>query len=437
MPRSLRKFAVGLCSALVVLAARPVAAQELRSRIDAAVAQASDKIIVLRQQLHQNPELGNREFETGKVVAAHLKGLGLEVRTGVAKTGIVAVLKGGRPGPVIAIRSDMDALPVTEASGYPTPSTKRTTYLGKDVGVAHACGHDIHMAVVLGVASVLAPLKAQLPGTIVFLFQPSEEGPPAGEEGGAELMLKEGVFAEFKPTAVFGLHTSPDLPVGQVGYAPGPFFAESDQISITVTGKQAHGAAPHESVDPIVIASQIVLALQTIRSRNVPPLAASVVTIGIIQGGERGNIIPGKVEMVGTVRTYSTDVRKLIQRRITEIAELTARAGGGSAVVKYELGPSPVINDTALTRRMAPTLERVLGKGNAKIVDPTMGAEDFALFANATPGLFVRLGTTRPGGTSGLWHTPDFLADDQSVPMGMKVMANLLVDYLSPKGVTP
>ena len=435
MPRGHHTIAAGLALAIALpCAAR---AQDIRSRIDAAVVQASERIITLRQQLHQTPELGNREFETGKLVAAHLTALGLEVRTGVAKTGIVGILKGGRPGPVVAIRSDMDALPVTEASGYPTPSTKRTTYLGKEVGVAHACGHDIHMAVVLGVASVLAPMKAQLPGTIIFLFQPSEEGPPEGEEGGAELMLKDGVFREFKPSAVFGLHTSPDLPVGQVGYAPGPFFAESDGITIKVTGKQSHGAAPHDGVDPIVIASQIVLGLQTIRSRNVPPLEASVVTIGIFRGGERANIIPGTVELVGTVRTYKAEVRELIQRRITEIAELTARAGGGSAVVKYELGSPALINDSALTRRMAPTLERVAGKANAKVVVPTMGGEDFSLFANAVPGLFVRLGTTRPGGTSGLWHTPDFLCDDQSVPMGMRVMSNLLVDYLSPKGPTP
>ena len=437
MPRARRPAAAGLALALAVTAPRAVSAQDIRSRIDAAVAQASEPIIKLRQQLHQNPELGNREFETGKLIAAHLKGLGIEVRTGVAKTGVVGILKGGRPGPVVAIRSDMDALPVTEASGYPTPSVKRTTYLGKDVGVAHACGHDIHMAVVLGVASVLAPMKAQLPGTIIFLFQPSEEGPPEGEEGGAELMLKEGVFREFKPTAVFGLHTSPDLPVGQVGYAPGPFFAESDGLSIKVIGKQSHGAAPHDGVDPIVIASQIVLALQTIRSRNVPPLEASVLTIGIFRGGERANIIPGTVELTGTVRTYNPEVRKLIQRRITEIAELTARAGGGSAEVTYELGSPALLNDSALTKRMAPTLERVMGKENARVIPPTMGGEDFALFANQVPGLFVRLGTTRPGGKSGLWHTPDFLGDDQSVPAGMRVMSNLLVDYLTPKGPTP
>ncbi|MBI3789536.1 MAG: amidohydrolase [Gemmatimonadetes bacterium] len=435
-PRALPSLAAGLLLA-AALAPHAAAAQDLRTRIDAAVAQASEQVIKVRQQLHVNPELGNREFETGKLIASHLKGLGLEVRTGVAKTGVIGVLRGGRPGPVVAIRSDMDALPVTEASGYPTPSTKRTTYLGKEVGVAHACGHDIHMAVVLGVASVLAPMKAQLPGTILFVFQPSEEGPPEGEEGGASLMLKEGIFKEFKPTAVFGLHTSPDLPVGQVGYAPGPFFAASDGIAIKVTGKQSHGAAPHDGVDPIVIASQIVMGLQTIRSRNVPPLEASVVTIGIIRGGERYNIIPGAVELVGTVRSYNPEVRALIRRRISEIAENIARAGGGSAEVKYELGSPALLNDSALTRRMAPTLERVVGKANAKVVTPTMGGEDFSLFANEVPGLFVRLGTTRPGGTSGMWHTPDFLGDDQSVPTGMRVMSNLLVDYLSPRGPTP
>lgn len=436
-PRALRLLVAGLALATVI-APRTARAQDLRARIDAAVAQASEQVIKIRQTLHMNPELGNREFETGKLIAAHLKGLGLEVRTGVAKTGVVAVLRGGKPGPVVAIRSDMDALPVTEKSGYPFPSTKRTTYLGKDVGVAHACGHDIHMAVVLGTATVLAPMKAQLPGTIVFLFQPSEEGPPDGEDGGAELMLKEGVFKEYKPTAVFGLHTSPDLTVGQVGYAPGPFFAASDGLSIKVTGKQAHGAAPHDGIDPIVIAAQIVNALQTIRSRNVPPLEASVVTIGIIRGGERANIIPSSVEMIGTVRSYDANVRKLLHRRIVEIAELTAKAGGGSAEVKVELGTPALLNDSTLVRRMAPTLDRVAGKGNARVIQPTMGGEDFALFANEVPGMFVRLGTTKPGGTSGIWHTPDFLGDDQSVPMGMRVMSNLLVDYLSaPKAPQP
>ena len=419
--------------------AAPLHAQDavLRARIDAAVATASADLIRVRQQLHVNPELGNREFETATLVAAHLRGLGLEVRTGIAHTGVVGILRGGKPGPVIAVRSDMDALPVTEASGYPTMSTKRSSYLGKDVGISHACGHDIHMAVQLGVATVLAGVRAQLPGTIMFIFQPAEEGAPAGEDGGAALMVKEGIFAQLKPQAVFGFHTEPALPVGQVGYAPGPFFANSDAFVAIITGRQSHGAAPHEGVDPIVIASQVVLALQTIRSRNVPPLDASVLTVGVFRGGERYNIIPEQVELHGTVRSYSPAVRALVERRMREILAGTVAAGGGTFELQYAAGSSAVLNDSALTARMAPSLARTLGAGNARIVSPTMGGEDFSAFTTDVPGMFMKLGTTRAGGTSGGWHTPTFLGDDQAVPTGMRAMANLLADYLTTSKVVP
>ena len=418
---------------LALLACAPVlSAQDAArsARIDDAVVRVSAEIIAIRQRIHQNPELGNREFETATTIAAHLRALGLEVRTGVAHTGVVAIQRGGRPGPVVAVRSDMDALPVTEASGYPLPSTKRGTYLGKDVGIAHACGHDIHIAVQLGVATVLAGMKDQLPGTVMFIFQPAEEGAPEGEDGGAELMLKEGLFRTIKPAAIFGLHTEPGLPVGQVGYGAGPFFANSDGFIAVIKGKQAHGAAPHESVDPIVLASQVVLALQTIRSRNVPPLDASVITVGVMRGGERANIIPSEVELHGTVRSYTPAVRDLLERRIREVMAGTAAAGGGSSELRYTRGTPAVTNDTALTLRMAPTLARVLGAGNAKVIAPTMGGEDFAFFANEVPGMFIRLGTTKPGGTSGGWHTPTYLGDDTAVPAGIRVMSNLLVDFL-------
>ena len=403
---------------------------DLHSRIDSAVTRATAQLVAIRQQIHQNPELGNREFETAQTIAAHLRALGLEVRTGVAHTGVVGILRGGKPGPVVAVRSDMDALPVTEASGYPLPSTKRGTYLGKDVGIAHACGHDIHIAVQLGVATVLAGMRDQLAGTVMFIFQPAEEGSPEGEEGGAQLMLKEGLVRTMKPAAIFGLHTEPGLPVGQVGYAAGPFFANSDAFVAIIKGKQAHGAAPHESVDPIVLASQVVLALQTIRSRNVPPLEASVITVGVMRGGERYNIIPSQVELIGTARSYSPAVQALIERRIREVMAGTTAAGGGGYELTYTRGSPAVINDTALTLSMAPTLARVLGAANAKVIAPTMGGEDFSFFANEVPGMFIRLGTTRPGGTSGGWHTPTYLGDDTAVPMGMRVMANLLVDFL-------
>ena len=424
---------------LAVLLAPPMRAQDaaLRARIDAAVATASADLIKIRQQLHVNPELGNREFETARLVAAHLRSLGLEVKTGVAHTGVVGILRGGKSGPVIAVRSDMDALPVTEASGYPTMSTRRGTYLGKDVGISHACGHDIHMAVQLGVATVLASVRAQLAGTIMFIFQPAEEGAPEGEEGGAQLMIKEGLFKDLKPQAVFGFHTEPALPVGQVGYAPGPFFAYSDGFVAIIKGKQSHGAAPHEGVDPIVIASQVVLALQTIRSRNVAPLDPSVITVGIFRGGERYNIIPEQVELHGTVRSYTPAVRALQERRMREVIEGTVAAGGGSYELRYAPGSPAVFNDSALTARMVPSLKRTLGAANARLVPPTMGGEDFSYFTLDAPGMFMKLGTTTPGGASGGWHTPTFLGDDQAVPTGMRAMANLLADYLTTTRVVP
>ena len=417
----------------------PLHAQDaaLRARIDAAVVTATADLIRLRQQLHVGPELGNREFETAKVIAAHLRALGMDVKTGVAHTGVVGILKGGKPGPVIAVRSDMDALPVTEASGYPTMSTKRGSYLGKDVGISHACGHDIHMAVQLGVATVLAGVRAQLPGTIMFIFQPAEEGAPEGEEGGAALMIKEGIFKDMKPQAVFGFHTEPALAVGQVGYAPGPFFANADGFIAIIKGKQSHGAAPHESIDPIVIASQVVLALQTIRSRNVPPLDASVITVGIFRGGERANIIPEQVELHATVRSYTPAVRALLEKRVREVIAGTVAAGGGTFELRYALGYPAVLNDSALTNRMVSSLTRTLGTGNARLIPPTMGAEDFAYFAFEAPGMFMKLGTTKPGGTSGGWHTPTFLGDDQAVPAGMRAMSNLLADYLTSSRVVP
>ena len=431
-PRSRRRTVRTRVIVALLACAPALSAQDAarRARIDDAVVRASAEIIAIRQRIHQNPELGNREFETATTIAAHLRALGLDVRTGVAHTGVVAILRGGRPGPVVAVRSDMDALPVTEASGYPLPSTRRGTYLGKDIGIAHACGHDIHIAVQLGVATVLAGMKDQLPGTVMFIFQPAEEGAPEGEEGGAELMLKEGLFRTMKPAAIFGLHTEPGLPVGQVGYGAGPFFANSDGFIAVIKGKQAHGAAPHESVDPIVLASQVVLALQTIRSRNVPPLDASVITVGVMRGGERANIIPSEVELRGTVRSYTPAVRDLLERRIREVMAGTTAAGGGSFELRYTRGTPAVANDTALTLRMAPTLTRVLGAGNAKVIAPTMGGEDFAFFANEVPGMFIRLGTTKPGGTSGGWHTPTYLGDDTAVPAGIRVMSNLLVDFL-------
>jgi amidohydrolase len=399
-------------------------------RIDRAVARLTPAVTAIRHQLHQNPELSNREFETARLVAEYLRGLGLEVDTGVAHTGVVATLRGGRPGPVVAVRADIDALPVAEATDLPFRSTKRATYLGQDVGVMHACGHDIHTAVLLGVASILAEIRGDLPGTVRFIFQPAEEGAPPGEEGGAKLMLAEGVFRTLRPAAVFGLHTKAQLDVGIIGYTPGPALAATDQFRVVIRGRQAHGAAPHLGIDPVVTAAQAVLALQTIRSRNLSPFEPSVVTVGIIRGGTRWNIIPGEVELHGTVRTYRVDVQDTIERRMHEILGGITAAAGASYELTYSRYVPPTVNDTVLTRRMAPTLERAVGAANAQRIDPWMAGEDFSYFANEVPGFFFMLGVHKPGTTSGDHHSPTFLADDSAIPVGMRAMANVVVDYL-------
>lgn len=421
---------------IALLAAAAPAAGQGDPRVEAAVARYADEIIRLRQQIHQNPELGNREFETAKLVAEHLRKNGLEVQTEVAHTGVVGILRGGRPGPVVAVRADMDALPVTEATDYPFKSTVRTTYLGQNVGVSHACGHDIHVAVQLGVVSVLASMKDELPGTIKFIFQPAEEGPPPGEEGGADLMVREGVLEAPRPSAVFGLHAFSEMEVGKVGYTPGPALAAVDHFRITVRGQQAHGAAPHLSVDPVVMASQAIMAFQTIRSRNLPPLEPSVITVGIVRGGTRFNIIPDEVHLEGTVRTYSPEVRDAVERRMGEILAGITQAGGGDYELDYDRGTPATINDIALTEQMAPTLAKVVGQDKVDVLDPTMGGEDFAYYANEVPGFFYRLGMVKPGTTSGGHHTPTFMADDASVPVGMRVMANVVLDYLQSGGIT-
>ena len=425
-------FALGVLVALSLgPALRPAAAQgPLDARIDQAVERLAPRIIELRHQIHQNPELSNRETKTAELVAAHLRSLGLEPKTGIAKTGVVALLKGGKPGPLIAVRADMDALPVVEQTDLPFKSTRKDNFLGQEVGVAHACGHDIHTSVQLGVVSVLAGMKEDLPGSILFIFQPAEEGPPPGERGGADLMLEEGVFEGAKPKAVFALHSFPDLEVGQVGYNPGPTMAAVDQFVIKVKGKQSHGAYPHLSVDPVVMASQAVLALQTIRSRNLSPFEPSVVTVGIFRGGERFNIIPGEVHLEGTVRTYSEDARNEIERRMREILDGITRSAGGSFEMQYQKNAPATVNDKALTEAVRPLLERAAGADNVKVVEPSMGGEDFAYFANEVPGFYYRLGVVKPGTASGGLHTPTFRADDSAVPVGMRVMSRLLAGYL-------
>jgi amidohydrolase len=433
----------GAVAALLLLAAAAASAQQgapglaqqgapaLGERIDAEVARLAPGIVEIRHHIHQHPELGNREHETAALVAEHLRELGLEVATGIAHTGVVGVLEGGRPGPVVAVRADMDALPVTEETDFPFRSTVRAEYLGQEVGVAHACGHDVHTAVGLGVASVLAALRDDLPGTVVFLFQPAEEGPPPGEEGGARLMLEEGVFERFpRPEAIFALHAFHDFAVGEVGLNPGATMASVDQFAATIRGKQAHGAYPHLGIDPVVMAAQAVTALQTIRSRTLPATAPSVVTVGIIRGGERFNIIPAEVRLEGTVRTYDEGIRRQIETRMREILDGVTRAGGGSFELEYRNNAPATINDPELTARARSSLERTLGAGQVATTDPTMGGEDFAFFADQVPGVYFRLGVVEPGTESGAIHTPTFRAADGSVAVGMRAMANLVVDFL-------
>jgi amidohydrolase len=415
---------------IVLLA--PLGLRAQNPTIDAAVAKFAPETIELRHQIHQHPELGNRETKTAALVAAHLRKLGFDsVTENVAHTGVVGVLKGGRPGGVVAIRADMDALPVTEDTGYAFASKVRTEYLGQQVGVMHACGHDIHTAVQLGVASVLATMRAEIPGTVKFIFQPAEEGPPPDEEGGAEMMVKEGVLQNPRPTAIFGLHTFAEMEVGTLGYTPGPALAAVDHFKVRIIGKQSHGAAPHLGVDPVVMASQAVLALQTIRSRNLDPLAPSVVTVGIVRGGTRFNIIPDELWLEGTVRTYGPEIRDAVERRMGEILAGITQAGGGTHELVYDRGTPATINNLALTDQMAPTLANIVGRNNVEVLDPTMGGEDFAYYANEIPGFFFRLGMVKPGTESGGHHTPTFRADDSSIPIGMKAMANLVLDYLA------
>jgi amidohydrolase len=417
------------------LVALPVTGAPAGSPLDARIDQEAQKVapqlVEIRHRIHQNPELSNRETQTAELVATYLRGLGLEARTGIAKTGVVALLKGGKPGPVIAVRADMDALPVIEETDFPFKSTKKDTFLGQQVGVAHACGHDIHTSVELGVAAVLSSIQKDLPGSVLFIFQPAEEGPPPGEKGGAKLMLEEGLFQQYKPTAVFGLHSFPELNVGEVGFNPGPTMAAVDQFRIKIHGKPSHGAYPHLSIDPIVVGAEAVMALQTIRSRNLSPFEPSVLTVGIFRGGERFNIIPGEVMLEGTVRTYNPDVRAEVERRMREILDGVTKANGASFELEYQKNAPATVNNPALTQEVRPLLERALGAGNVKIVEPSMGGEDFAYFANEVPGFFYRLGVLKPGTTSGGLHTPTFRGDDGAVPVGIRVMSRLLVDYLA------
>ena len=404
-------------------------------RLDTAIDGNMPKVIEWRRDLHRNPELSNREIRTSKLVAAHLQSLKLEVRTGIAHTGVVGVLRGGRPGPVIALRADMDALPVTEQTDLPFKSVATAEFRGEKVGVMHACGHDGHTAILMGAASILAAMREELPGTVMFVFQPAEEGPPDGERGGAPLMLAEGLFSQMKPEAMFGLHLWAQLNTGQIGYRSGPMMAGSDRFRVVVNGRQTHGARPWGGVDPIVTASQIVLGLQTIVARQTDlTRAPAVVSIGSVKGGVRFNIIPDTVELVGTVRTFDAQMRRETLERIERTATQIAAGAGATATVEFDDAPnSVVVNGPALTERMLGTLKAAAATDGLVVLPFSTVSEDFSAYSDQVPTLFVFVGSTPSGqdaATAPSNHSPLFRVDEQSLAVGVRTMVGLALDYL-------
>jgi len=404
-------------------------------QVDAAAAALEAKVIGWRRDFHQHPELSNRETRTAGVVTDHLRRLGLKVETRVAHTGVVGLIDSGKPGPVIALRADMDALPVTEQVDVPFASKARATYNGQDVGVMHACGHDCHVAILMGVAEVLAAAKDGLKGKVKFIFQPAAEGPRAGEEGGAALMIKQGVLENPKPDVIFGLHVFAGIEAGRIAYRPGPTMASADRIRVIVNGRQTHAALPWRGVDPIVISSQIVLGLQTIISRQVDvSLEPAVLSIGAIRGGIRDNIIPDTVEMLGTVRTFDEAMRADIRARIRNTVELIAKSAGGSARVEFDSAYPVTVNDVPLTERMVPTLERVAGKSNVFLGQKITGYEDFSHYQQKIPGFFYFVGITPSGidrKQSAPNHSPHFFVDESALLVGLRSLVHLTLDYMA------
>ena len=408
----------------------------LRMEVSKKALSIEKKVINWRRDFHEHPELGNSEVRTAGIVAKHLASLGIEVQTGIAKTGVVGILKGGKPGPVVALRADMDGLPVTERVNLPFASKVKGIYNGKEVRVMHACGHDSHVAILMGVAEVLASIRKEIPGTIKFIFQPAEEGAPEGEQGGAELMVKEGVLENPKVDVIFGLHINSQTAVGDIAYRPGGTMAGSNGLKITVTGKQAHGGYPWSSVDPIVISAQIINNLQTIVSRNLNVTEnPGVVTIGMINGGVRSNIIPETVEMFGTVRTVSKKDEAMFVERITTIATKTAEAGGGTAKVEipYHTHYPVTFNDIPLTEKMLPSLQLSAGPAHVKLRPAVTGAEDFSFYQEKVPGLFIFLGgmpKDQDPVKAPSHHTPDFFIDESGFVLGVNTLSNLALDYM-------
>ena len=434
--RLLSALAVPAILAVPAPAQVPSQSGKPASRFDAEVARRTQdvlsKVVAWRRDIHEHPELSNQEVRTAKLVAEHLRSLGMEVRTSVGGTGVVGTLKGGRPGGVVALRADMDALPVTEEVDLPFRSRVKTVVNGKEVGVMHACGHDNHVAMLMGAAEVLAGMRAQIPGTVRFVFQPAEEASGTGV-GGAAGMIQDGALENPKPGAIFGLHVFP-YHVGDVVYRPGGIMASSDGLQIVVHGRQTHGALPWGGVDPVVVASQIVLGLQTIVSRQIDLTATpAIVTVATIDGGVRGNIIPDSVVMTGTIRVFDPAIQRDIHARVRRTAEQIAAASGATASVEIGIGNPVTYNDPALTDRMRGTLERIAGAGHASVGAPTTTAEDFSLYQQKIPGMFVFLGVTPEGtdpATAARNHSPRFFADEGALPVGVRLLTSLALDYL-------
>ena len=433
----LQRFTASAGLAVVVtsacLFAQIAAAQE--SRIEELSAEGEAQVIAWRRDFHEFPELSNREFRTAGVVEEALRGMGLEVETGIAHTGVVAYLRGASERPLVAIRADMDALPVTEGTDLPFASTVRTEFRGQEVGVMHACGHDTHMAMLLGVAQNLVALRDELPGSVLLIFQPAEEGPPEGEEGGAELMLKEGLFDRYRPDAIFGMHAFSNLNTGQIGYRSGPIMASVDRFELTIHGRQTHGARPWDGVDPIVTAAQIITGVQTIVSRQVDlTRAPAVVTFGAINGGIRNNIVPDSVELVGTIRNLDMATRDMVHESLHNTVTNIAESAGASADLEIIHMYPVTANDPELTRQMLPTIERVVGRENMIEGVPRTVGEDFSFFALEVPALYLTLGVTPPdvdAATAPANHSPLFYADESALVTGVRVLTHLTVDYMS------
>lgn len=411
----------------------PVNADITAEEIDQAAAAVQPQVVEWRRWFHQNPELSNREFNTAARIAEILRGMGLEPRTGIAHTGVTAIIEGGLAGPLVAIRTDIDALPVTEQTGLPYASTARGEYNGQEVGVMHACGHDAHMSMVLGAAKILVDMKARLPGSVLLIFQPAEEFPPAGEDGGASMMLDEGIFADRMPAAVFGMHVGIGVPGGQFAVKPGPMMAAADRFQINIRGQQTHGARPWDGVDPIVIAAQVVTGLQTIASRQVDVTKApSIISVGRISGGVRFNVIPDEVEMEGTIRTFDPQMRSYIHTAIERTATMIGKSAGAEVEVEIQQGPPAVTNNAELTSLIMPALERASGQP-VNSIQPQTVAEDFSEYGKFAPSVFVFLGNwpeELDPATQPTNHSPFFHMHEPYMENGVKAFSHMVVDFL-------